>query len=183
MTCSMSGFPVLHCLLVFAHTHVHWVGDATQPSLPLLPHSPPAFHLSQHQFFSSESGLYSSWPKCWSFSFSISISLSNEYSGLISFRIDWFDLLAIQGTLKSLLQHHSWKASILQQKWTKEALWWASSCCMTVEGSRAEPELIIQRSPVWVRTGSNLKRWKNLGSWERSPNEKYGQKRDSIFLA
>ena len=61
--------------------------------------------------FSSESALHIRWPKCWSFSFSI--SPSNEYSGLISFRIDWFDLLAVQGTLKSILQHHSSKASIL----------------------------------------------------------------------
>ena len=71
-----------------------------------------AFNLSQHQVFSSESALCIRWPKYWSFSFSI--SPSNEYSGLISFRIDWFDLLAVQRTLKSLLQHHSSKASILQ---------------------------------------------------------------------
>ena len=71
--------------------------------------SPPAFSLSQHQ---DESVLCIRWPKYWSFSFTI--SPSNEYSGLISFRIDWFDLLAVQGTLKSLLQNHSSKASILQ---------------------------------------------------------------------
>ena len=76
---------------------------------PLSSPSPPAFNLSQHQVFSNESVLCIRWPKYWSFSFSI--SLSNEYSGLISFRIDWFDLLAAQGTLKSLLQHHSSKAS------------------------------------------------------------------------
>ena len=66
--------------------------------------SPPAFSLSQHRVFSNELAFHIRWPKCWSFSFSI--SSSNEYSGLISFRIDWYDLLAIQGTLKSLLQHH-----------------------------------------------------------------------------
>ena len=80
--------------------------------LILLFPSPPAFNLSQHQGFSNESVLRISWPTYWSFSFSI--SPSNEYSGLISFRIDWFDLLAVWGTLKSLLQHHSSKASILQ---------------------------------------------------------------------
>ena len=91
---------------------VHWVNDAIQPSHPLLSPSPPAFNLSQHQVFSNESVLPIRWPKYWSFSFSI--SPSNEYSGLISFKINWLDLLAVQGTLKSLLQHHSSKASILQ---------------------------------------------------------------------
>ena len=88
-------------------THDHWVGDALQPSHPLL--LPLIFPLIR--IFSSESVLCIRWPKYWSFSFSI--SLSNDYSGLISFRMDWFDLLAVQGTLKSLLQHHSSKASIL----------------------------------------------------------------------
>jgi len=92
----------------FAQTHVHWVGDAIQPSHPLSSPSP-ALHLSQHQVFSNELVLCSRWPKYWSFSF----SPSNEYSGLISFRIDRLDL-AVQGTLKSLLQHHNWKASTLQ---------------------------------------------------------------------
>ena len=81
-----------------------------QPFHPLSSPSPPAFNLSQHQGFSNESVLHIRWPKYWGFSFSI--SPSNEYSGLISFRIDWFDL-AVQGTLKNLLQHHSSKASIL----------------------------------------------------------------------
>ena len=94
-----------------AQTHGHQVGDAIQPSHPLRFPSPPAFNLSQHQGLSSDSVLRIRWPKYWSFSFNI--SPSNEYSGLISFRIDWFDLLALQGTLKSLLQHHSLKASIL----------------------------------------------------------------------
>ena len=74
------------------------------------PPSPPALNLSQHQGLFYKSALCLRWPKYWSFSFSI--SPSNEYSGLISFRIDWFDLLAVQGTLKSLLQHHSLKASL-----------------------------------------------------------------------
>ena len=111
MDCSTPGFPVYHQLLEFTQTHVHWVGDAIQPSHPLSSPSPPTFNLSQHQVFSSESVLWIRWPKYWSFSFSI--SPSSEYSGLISFRMDWLDLLAVQGTLKSLLQHHSAKASIL----------------------------------------------------------------------
>ena len=106
-------FPVHQQLPELAQTHVRWVGDALQPSHPLLSPSPPAFNLSQHQGLSSESVLHIRWPKCWNFSFSI--SPSNEYSGQISLKIDWFDLLAVQGTLKSLLQHHSSKASILQR--------------------------------------------------------------------
>ena len=110
--CSMPGFPVLHCVPEFAQTHVHWGDDAIQPSHPLSPPSPPALNLSQCQgLLSSELVLQIKWPKYWSFSFSI--SPSSEYSGLISFRIDWFDLLAAQGTLKSLLQLHSSTASVL----------------------------------------------------------------------
>ena len=90
--------------------HVHRVIDAIQPSHPLLYPSPPTFNLSQLRVFPNESALCIRWPKYWSFSFSI--NPSNEYSGLISFRIDEFDLLPVQGTLKSLLQHHSSKASI-----------------------------------------------------------------------
>ena len=102
MDCSTPGFPVHHQLPELAQTRVHQVGDAIQPSHPLPSPSPPGFNLSQ--VFSSESVLCIRWPKYWSFSFSI--SPSNEYSGLISFRIDWLDLFAVQGTLKSLLQHH-----------------------------------------------------------------------------
>ena len=94
----------------FTQTHVHWVGDAIQPSHSLPPPSPFAFSLSQHQSFPSELAFCIKWPKYWSFSF----SPSDEYSGLISFRMDWLDLLAVQGTLKSLLQHYSSKALILQ---------------------------------------------------------------------
>ena len=92
MGCSMPGFPVLHYLLDFAQIHVHWVGDAIQPPRPLTPPSPLPSILPSIRFFSSESSLHIRWPKYWSFS--ASISPSNEYSGLISFRIDWFDLLA-----------------------------------------------------------------------------------------
>ena len=112
MHCSTPGLPVHHQLPELAQTHVHQAGDAIQPSHPLSFSSPPAPNPSQHEVFSNESALGMRWPKYWSFSFNI--SPSNEYSGLISFRMDWVDLLAVQGTLKSLLQRHSSKASILQ---------------------------------------------------------------------
>ena len=111
MDCSMPGFPVHHQPPEPTQTHVYKVRDAIQPSHPLSSSSP-AFNLSQHQVFSNESIFHIRWPEDWSFSFSI--SPSNEYSGLISFRVHWLHLLAVQGTLKSLLQHHSSKASILQ---------------------------------------------------------------------
>ena len=104
MECSTPGFPFHHQLLELAQTHVHLVGDAIQPSHPLLSPSP-AFPIIR--VFSSESVLHIRWPEYWSFSFSI--SPSSEYSGPISFMIDWFELLAVQGTLQSLLQHHSSK--------------------------------------------------------------------------
>ena len=110
MNHSMPGLPVHHHLLEFIQTHVHWVGDAIQPFHPLSP-SPPTFNLSSIRVFSNESVLHIRWPKYWSFSFSI--SSSNEHPGVISFRMDWLDLLAVQGTLESLLQHHSSKASVL----------------------------------------------------------------------
>ena len=112
MNCSMPGFPVHHQLLKLAQTHVHRVSDAIQPTHPLSSPSPPAFNLSQNQVFFNDSALHIRRPNYWSFS--ISISTSNEYSRLISFRIDWFNLLAVQGTLKTLLQQHSSRASILQ---------------------------------------------------------------------
>ena len=112
MDCSMPGFPVHHQLPQLTQTHVHPVGDAIQPfncchPLLLLPSIFPSIRV-----FSSESVLCVMWPKYCSFSFSI--SPSNEYSRLISFRMDWLDLLAVQGALKSLLQHHSSKASVLR---------------------------------------------------------------------
>jgi len=104
------GLPVHHQLPEITQTHVHWVGDAIQPSHPLSSPSPPALNLSQHQ------GLFqwvsSSHQVAKVLEFGFSISLSKEHPGLISFRMDWLDLLAVQGTLKSLLQHHSSKASI-----------------------------------------------------------------------
>ena len=132
MNCSTPGLPVHHQLLEFTQTHVHQVGDAIQPSHPLssillLPSIFPSISV-----FSNESVLHIRWPKYWSFSFSI--SPSNEHSGLISFRMDWLDLLAVQGTLKSLLQHHSPKASIL----------WCSAF------------FIVQLSHPYVTTGKTI---------------------------
>ena len=109
--CCMPSFPVHHQLPELAETHVHQLGDAIQPSHPLSSPSLPASFFHRIRVFSSVSVLCIRWPKYSSFSFSI--SPSNEYSGLISFKIDWCDLLAIQRTLKSLLHHHSSKALIL----------------------------------------------------------------------
>ena len=110
MDCSMPSFPVHHHLSEIAQTHVYTVSDTIQLSHPLSFPSPPAFNLSQHLgLFQWVNSLHQV-AKVWSFSFSI--SLSNEYSGLISFRMDWLDLHAVQRTLKSLLQHHTSKASI-----------------------------------------------------------------------
>ena len=128
MDCSMPGFPVHHQLPELAQTHVHRVGDVIQPSHPRSSPSP-TLNLSQHQGL-FQSVLHIRWPKYWSFSFSI--SPSSEYSGLISFRVDWFDLLAVQETLKSLLQHHSSKASIFQ--------------C---------PVFLVQLSHPYITTGKN----------------------------
>ena len=112
MNCRMPGLAVHHQLSEFTQTHVHRVDDAIQPSHTLSSPSPPAFNLSQHQgLFRWVSSSHKVAKLDWSFSFNI--NPFNEYSGLISFRMDWLDLLAVQGTLKSLLQHHSSKASIL----------------------------------------------------------------------
>ena len=109
--CSTPGLPVYHQLPEFTQPHVHWVGDAIQPFHPLSSPSPPTFSLSQHQGPFTWVSSSHQMAKVLEF-FSLNISPSNEYSGLISFRMDWFDL-AVQGTLKSLLQYHSSKASIL----------------------------------------------------------------------
>ena len=111
MDCSTLGVPVFHYLPEFAQTLIHWVDDAFQLSNTWSPTSSPVLDLFQHQVFSNELALPIRWPKYWNLSFSI--SSSNEYSGLISFRINWFDLLAVQRILRSLLQLHSSKESIL----------------------------------------------------------------------
>ena len=112
MNRSTPGLPVHHQLPKSNQTHVHWVSEAIQPSYPLSSPSPTTLNLLQHKgLFPYKSPLHIRWPKYWSFSFDI--SPSNENPGLISFRMDWLDLLEVQGTLKSLLQHHSSNASIL----------------------------------------------------------------------
>ena len=126
------GLPVHHQLPESTQTHVHWISDAIQPSHPLLSPSPPASIFPSIRVISNESALHIRWPKDWSFSFNI--STSNEYPGLISFRMDWLDLLAVQGTLKSLLQHHSSKASIL---------WWSAF-------------FIVQLSHPYMTTGKTV---------------------------
>ena len=141
MDCSTPGFPVHHRLPELAQTHVHWVDDAIQPSHPLSSPSSPAFNLSQHR------GLFqwvsSSHQVAKVLEFHFSISPSNDYSGLISFRMDWLDLLAVQGTLKSLLQHLSSKASIL----------WCSAF------------FLVQLSHPYMTTGKTtaLTRWTFVG--------------------
>ena len=135
MDCSTPGLPVHHQLLELTQTHVHWVSDVIQPSHPLLSLLLPPSIFPSIKVFSNESVLCIRWPKYWSFSFSI--SPSNEYSGLISFRRDWFDLFAVQGTLKSLLQHHSSKASIL----------------------RCSAFFKVQLSQPYMTTGKALKSW------------------------
>ena len=112
MDYSMPDLPDHHQLPESTQTHVHRVSDAIQPSHPLSSPSPPTPIPPSIRDSSNESTLRMKWPKYWSFSFSI--SPSKEHPGLISLRMDWLDLLVVQGTLKSLLQHHSSKASILQ---------------------------------------------------------------------
>ena len=110
MNWSTPGLPVHHQLLEFTQTHIHQVSDAIQPSHPLSSPFPPPIPPSI-RVFSNESTLHMRWPKYWSFGFSI--IPSKEHLGLISFRMDWLDLLVFQGTLKSLLKHHSSEASVL----------------------------------------------------------------------
>ena len=141
MNRSTPGLPVHHQLLEFTQTHGHRVCDAIQPYHPLPSPSPPEPNPSQHQSLSNESALHIRWPKYWSFSFNI--SPSNKHPGLISFRMVCLDLLAVQGTLKSLFQHHSSKASVLQ--------------CSAF--------LIVQLSHPYMTTGKTiaLTRWTFVG--------------------
>ena len=110
MGCSTPGFPVHHQLLELIQTYIHQVGDAIQPSQPLSSLLLPPSIFPNIRVFSNELVLRIRWPKYWSFN--LSINPSNEYSGLVSYRINWLDLRALQWTLKSLLQHHGSKASI-----------------------------------------------------------------------
>ena len=137
MDCSMPGLPVNHQLPELTQTYVHSISDAIQSSHPLSLPSSPAFNLSQHQGLFKWVSSSHQVAKYWSFSFSI--SFSNEYPGLISFMMDWLDLLAVQGTLKSLRQHHNSKSSVL----------WCSTF------------FIVQLSHLYVTTGKTiaLTRW------------------------
>ena len=112
MNCRTSGLPVHYQIPEFTQTHVHWVNDAIQPSHPLLSPSLPSFNLSQHQ--SLFKWVSSSQQVAKELEFQLHSQSFHEHPGLISFRMDWLDLLAVQGTLKSLLQHHSSKESILR---------------------------------------------------------------------
>ena len=132
MDCSTPGSSVFHYFLEFAQIRVHWVSDAIQPSHPLSPPSPPALSLSQHQrLFSNELALRIRWPKDWSFNFSI--SPSNEYSVLTSFRIDWLDLLGVQGTLSRLFSNTTvWKHlffSVQPSLWSSSHIRTCCCCC------------------------------------------------------
>ena len=111
MDCGTTGLPVPHHLLEFDEAHGHCISDAIHPSHPLMPSVPSALVFPSIRNFSNELAVHIRWPNYWIFSFSI--SPSNEYSGLISFKFERFDLLAVQETLRSLLQHHSSKALIL----------------------------------------------------------------------
>ena len=142
MDCSTPGLPVHHQLLELTQAHAHWAGDAIQPSHPLSSLLLPPSIFPSIRVFSNESALRIRRPKYWSFSFNI--SPSNEHSGLISFSMDLLDLLAVQGTLKSLLQHHSSKASIL----------------------RCSAFFIVQNSHPYMTTGKTiaLTRWTLLAN-------------------
>ena len=121
MHCSTPGLPVHQQLPELIQTHAHWVSDTIQSFYPLLSLLLPSSIFPCIRVVSKESALHIRWPIYWSFSFSI--HSSNEYSGLISFRIDWLGLFAVQGTLKSLLQHHNWKASVFGAQFSL----WANS--------------------------------------------------------
>ena len=122
--CSMPGFPAHHKLLELVQTHVRWVSDAIQPSHPLLSQSPPAFIFPGIRMFPKESVLCIRWPKYWSFSFST--SPSNKYSGLISFGIDWFDLLSVQGLIRVFSSTTVWKHQFFS---FQPSLWSNSDIC------------------------------------------------------
>ena len=125
MDCSTPGLPVHHQLLESTQTHVHWVVMPSNHFILCHSHLLPPSIFPSIRVFSNESVLHIRWPKYWSFSFSI--SPSNEYSGLISSRMEWLDLLAVQRTLKSLLQHHSSRARTHKHHSSKASILWCSA--------------------------------------------------------
>ena len=159
------GFPVFHCLPEFAQTHVHRVSDVIQPCCFLL-----LLIFPSTRVFSNESALCIRWPQYWTFS--LSINPSNDYLGLISFRINWFDLLAVQGTLKSLLQHHSSKASILQHHNSNGWLSCGSDGKESAWNARKRP-----RFNPWIQKISWRREWLPISSilaWKFPWKEKPG---------
>ena len=136
MDCSKSGLSISRHLTKLVHIHVRCISDAIQPFHPLMPSSP-SLNLSQHQGFSSELAVRIRWPKYWSFSFSL--NLSNDYSELISLKIDWFDLLFVQETFSSLLQQHSSKVSIL----------WCSALFMAQHSQVYMPIVLVYTDLCW----------------------------------
>ena len=164
MDCSTSGFPVLHCLPEFAQTHIHRLSDAIWPSHPLSPSSPPAFNLFQHQ------GLFQ-WDGSshWVIKL-LELQLQHQsfqwlYSGLIYFKIDWCDLLAVQGTLKSLLQHHS---RSLFSKWSESAVILSgtlSSCCWSWRRLLVLTGLALSKPPKVQEHGDSKGSWWHRLTW------------------
>ena len=149
MDYSTPGFPVFHYLPEFAQTHVSWVTDAIQPCYPLSPPSPLALNICQYQGLFQWVSSLNRWPKYWSFS----ISPSNEYWGLISFRIYWLDLLAVQGTLKSLLQHHSLKHQFFGPSAFFMVIYWTEglmflNCGVVLEKTHESPLDCKEIQPV-----------------------------------
>ena len=167
MNCSTPGLPVHHQLPEFTQTHVHRVSDAIQPSHLLSSPSPPAPIPPSIRVISNESALHMRWPKYWSFSFGI--IPSKEHPGLTSFRMDWLDLLAVQGTLKSLLQHHSSKASIFCYSGSNEI-----PHCYTSQVKHRQKGISGRRNdmPKDIKTGMSLAR---LGTEGRPVWMKYSR--------
>ena len=150
MECSMPGLPIHHQLPEFTQPHADWVSDAIQPSHSLSSPSPPAFNLSEIRVFSNESALYIRWPKYWSFSFRI--SPSNEYSGLISFRMDWLDLCIHLTCLTCLLR----KVRKQQLELNMEQQTFPNRTCMKVRKKQLELDMEQQTFPNRKRSTSRL---------------------------
>ena len=169
MDCSTPGFPVLHYLLEFAQIHVHWISDAIQPSHPLSTPSPPTFNLSQHQgLFHWVSSSYHV-AKYWTFSFNI--SPSNDYSGPISFTMHWWDLLALQGTIKTEKETQMYRTDFWTL-WEKVRVEWSERIAL-----KHVYYQLWNRSPVQVWCMRQVLRAGALG-WLRGCNGEGGGRKD-----